>query len=252
MKILPNEITLLPGKKWRFSINSEDKNNKVVWSVLEGEKGGTISQEAIYNAPKAEGNYTIAASNETGSQTKASIYVTEDTDRISIHQVAGLAEQIYNAIDQEEMEYCVSQLFEWLEIPVLSIDRGFEEIKSKQLSGELFVTDVLIQELAKGLLARHMITLDSMVKFLNDKGVTTIDTNLSLTVEYFTERFSSIRTEGPLTEYEVVPSLILALTQQRLKVNSLKDGVWGDRLLDNLQSSLIIFGFLGLKEEENI
>jgi hypothetical protein len=183
----------------------------------------------------------------------ATVNVREQLASISAEQLAALAEQIYEISTQEDPAPFVEQLFNWLEIPTLNLDDG-ERIKASFKAGLLFVLDIQLQSIAQCLQMRRLIKLDSVLAWLNSEGITTRDTQSPLTADYLAERFSQIGKGGTFTEKEVIPGLILALTRERTKRSNLqeKETIWGDRGLDSIQTTLLLYGFIQFPPSESL
>jgi hypothetical protein len=249
MRVLPNNIILNNRAKWRFSLNNEGKDpGNAKWSIPDGPDAGSISSDGTYTAPEVEGTYHVEASFEDSTlQATAEVHVAKQITHVSAEQIGSLAEQIYDVAFHEDITQFLDQLFEWLGIPVLNIKNDFKQIEDSLSSNRTLFTDIHLQGIAQGLQSGILIKLTSIIAYLNSKGVTTLETKVPLTIDYLTEKFSQINTQGELLASEVIPVLIITLTRERTKKNqkAVKDKIWGDYCLDPLQASLMVSGFLG-------
>ena len=79
--IRPDAATMAPGQSVSFSATvSGSPDTAVVWSMMEGSAGGTVSTEGLYTAPSATGVYHVVATSHLDAAKFATAVVTVTAD----------------------------------------------------------------------------------------------------------------------------------------------------------------------------
>jgi hypothetical protein len=75
--VSPDSAQLVPAQVTTFSASVSGTNNQqIIWSVLEGLAGGTITNTGVYTAPGLAGTFHVVASSQADPQQSTIVTIT--------------------------------------------------------------------------------------------------------------------------------------------------------------------------------
>ena len=159
-----------------------------------------------------------------------------------INQVDQVAAVLYQGIsDGENVVSFVEEIYQALGIPVLNPETEMELIEEAIENQTPFTLESHLELIADALASGVHITLESFVAEMNRDGFYALDSGGEVTLEYLSQNLAYLLEQSQYAPEENQIALVLALgrTRSGLLYGENPDPVWGDDLLDPLQSSLL-------------
>ena len=159
-----------------------------------------------------------------------------------IDQVDEVAAVLYQGIvDSENVVDFVEDIYEALGIPVLDPETEMDQIEAAIENQTPFTLESHLELIADALASGVHITLESFIAEMNREGFFALDSGGAVTLAYLSQNLAYLLEQDQFAPDEGQIALVLALGRTRagLLYGEALDPVWGDDLLDPLQSSLL-------------
>jgi hypothetical protein len=159
-----------------------------------------------------------------------------------IDQVEDVAAALYQGLsDGSDLTGYIEEVYNALGIPVLDPETEFGLIETAIENQDPFALKPQMALIANALASGMHINLESFITEMNRNGFYALDTGGEVTLDFLSQNLSYLIDQNQYTPEENPIALVLALGNIRTGVLSEEnlDPVWGDDLLDPLQSSLL-------------
>jgi len=159
-----------------------------------------------------------------------------------IDQVEEVAALLYQGlIDGNNISGSIEEIYEALGIPVLDPETEMAQIETEIEKQSPFTLESRVTLISDALASGLTLNLESFIAEMNRDGFFALDTGGEVTQDYLSQNLSYLLDQNEYNPDEIQIALILALGRARASTlyGELPDPVWGDGLLDPLQSSLL-------------
>ncbi len=154
-----------------------------------------------------------------------------------------IARRIYDvSFAHEDLEPYLNGVMTAFGIPPLATD-DVAQAESRYKRGLPLIFRPQLAQMADAFYNGDLYSLDSFIAAANERGVRQRGTNLPLTHEYLTLKFASYAEKNQYQVGQALPAFVLALGKERARrsPSAKLDPLWGDELLDPLQTMLLIY-----------
>ena len=175
---------------------------------------------------------------ESGDETPESISL----ELPPIDQVEEVAGVLYQGLSEgADLVSYIEEIYEALGIPVLNPETEMDQIETAIENQAPFTLESHLALIADALASGMTLNLASFITEINNQGFYALDSGGEVTLDYLSENIAYVSDQDELSPGEIQIALVLALGTARANTlyGEIKDPVWGDGLLDPLQSSLL-------------
>ena len=159
-----------------------------------------------------------------------------------IDQVDEVAALLYQGLSEDiELADYIEAIYEALGIPVLDPETEMDLIEDAIENQTPFTIKSHLDLIADALASGIHINLESFIAEMNREGFFALDSGGEVTLAYLSQNLAYLLDQNQIAPEENQIALVLALgrTRSGLLYGENQDPVWGDDLLDPLQSSLL-------------
>ena len=159
-----------------------------------------------------------------------------------IDQVEEVAGILYQGLSEgADLVSYLEAVYQALGIPVLDPETEMEQIETAIENQAPFTIESHLELIADALTSGMFINLESFITEINRQGFYDLINGGDVTLDYLSDNIAYVSDRDELSPGEIQIALVLALGTARANsyYGELKDPVWGDGLLDPLQSSLL-------------